>query len=189
MWMSTPSGLVCRGLTSLSLRGKRNDRIGQFGHYRVRDVFTVLHERHASSLIVIIQPDRVPGANLIGRDEVGEALHKMAFDGALQIPGAIPHIRPFRKQEIPSFGTTRKQERALAGRQDPLAEHCGSHEPLIGPVWPRGPQPARVQVLVGGRLRWFDRSPVRGDLLLLNLEDVGFERNPARVEQLPLTFT
>jgi len=79
----------------------------------------------------------------------------------------------------------------LARRQTLNSPRLVPQWPLIGPVWPRSPQPDRIQVPVGGRRRPFDRRPVRGDLLLLldlNLEDVGFERNPARVEQLPLTF-
>ena len=76
-----------------------------------------------SALRVKSHMERITSADLAGGDQVGQWLHEMLFNSSLEVPGAIPRIRPFQQQVSLRGGTALKEERITTGNQDALLHY------------------------------------------------------------------
>src|SRR5260370_13939245 len=65
-----------------------------------RQVFTLAGEGQAVLLLVPIDANEVAEVNLLGRQQVRQWIHDMAFDGALEVPRAVALVRSFLQEEV-----------------------------------------------------------------------------------------
>ena len=72
-----------------------------------------------------IDADKITELHLAGRHQIRERKHQMAFDGALQVPGAIFRVRAFVQQEALNFRRAVENELVGAGgEQNSLLHHA-----------------------------------------------------------------
>ena len=87
---------------------------------RKRQVFPFTNEREAILLFVPVDANQVAKVNLFGGQQVGQGIDHVAFDGALQVPCAIPLVGAFLKKELTARRSHAEKELAFGGFQNTL---------------------------------------------------------------------